>query len=58
MFQCKFYLKKIQTRNDQIRKLDADLKHVERFGADLVKRTKVEAEQQEASELKASDGRK
>ncbi len=49
---------KIQSRNDVIRQLDTELKRVERFGADMVKRTKVEAEQQEASELKASDGRK
>lgn len=48
----------IQKRNNQIRELDASLKQVERFGADLVKRTKLEAEQQEASEVKASDGRK
>jgi IQ domain-containing protein D len=48
----------IQKRNNQIRELDASLKQVERFGADLVKRTKLEAEQQEASEIKASDGRK
>ena len=53
---CQFF--KIQIRNDQIRKLDSDIKNVERFGADLVERTKLDAEQQEASEVKASDGRK
>lgn len=50
--------KDIQIRNDQIRKLDNDLKNVEKFSTDLVKRTKTEAEQQESSETKASDGRK
>lgn len=45
-------------RNDQIRKLDNDLKNVEKFSTDLVKRTKMDAEQQESSETKASDGRK
>ncbi len=49
---------KIQTRNDQIRKLDNDIKNVERFNKELIKRTEVEAEQQESSEVKASDGRK
>jgi len=49
---------KIQVRNDAIRKLDNDLKNVEKFSTDLVKRTKNEAEQQENSETKASDGRK
>lgn len=48
----------IQVRNDQIRKLDNDLKNVEKFSTDLVKRTKMDAEQQESSETKASDGRK
>lgn len=50
--------KDIQVRNDQIRKLDNDLKNVERFSSELVKRTKLDAEQQEASESKASEGRK
>ncbi|CAF1083008.1 unnamed protein product, partial [Brachionus calyciflorus] len=50
--------KEIQVRNDQIRRLDSDLKNVEKFSTDLVKRTKVDAEQQEASEGKASEGRK
>lgn len=50
--------KDIQVRNDQIRKLDNDLKNVEKFSTDLVKRTKTDAEQQESSETKASDGRK
>lgn len=50
--------KDIQVRNDQIRKLDNDLKNVEKFSTDLVKRTKTDAEQQEGSETKASDGRK
>jgi hypothetical protein len=50
--------KEIQVRNDQIRKLDNDLKNVERFSTDLVKRTKNEAEQLESSESKASEGRK
>lgn len=50
--------KDIQVRNDSIRKLDNDLKNVEKFSTDLVKRTKNEAEQQESSETKASDGRK
>lgn len=31
---------------------------MEKFSTDLVKRTKTEAEQQESSETKASDGRK
>ena len=48
----------IQVRNDQIRKLDNDLKNVEKFSSDLVKRTKMEAEQLESSETKASEGRK
>lgn len=50
--------KDIQQRNDQIRRLDNDLKNVEKFSTDLIKRTKMDAEQQEASEVKASDGRK
>lgn len=50
--------KDIKLRNDQIRKLDNDLKNVERFSSELIKRTKLDAEQQEASETKASDGRK
>ena len=52
------YSFQIQVRNDQIRKLDNDLKNVEKFSTDLVKRTKTDAEQQESSETKASDGRK
>lgn len=48
----------MQVLNDQIRKLDNDLKSVERFSNDLIKRTKNDAEQQEASESKASEGRK
>ncbi len=46
------------TRNDQIRKLDSDLKNVEKFNSDLIKRTKAEAEQSEASEIKTSEGKK
>jgi hypothetical protein len=53
-----FSQKKVQIRNDQIRKLDNDLKNVERFNTETVKRTKVDAEQQESSEIKASEGRK
>lgn len=50
--------REIQTRNDQIRKLDSDLKNVEKFNADLIKRTKTEAEQSEASEMKTSEGKR
>jgi organic radical activating enzyme len=50
--------KEIQTRNDQIRKLDSNIKNVERYSNELAKRTNMEAEQQESSETKASDGRK
>lgn len=50
--------KEIQIRNDQIRRLDNDIKNVEKFSTDLIKRTKMDAEQQELSEVKASDGRK
>lgn len=50
--------KEIQIRNDQIRRLDNDLKNVEKFSTDLIKRTKMDAEQQESSEIKACDGRK
>ena len=45
-------------RNDQIRKLDSDIKNVDRFSNELIKRTEADAEQQESSEVKASDGRK
>ena len=50
--------KEVQVRNDQIRKLDSDLKNVEKFSTDLIKRTKNEAEQSEAGEIKASEGKK
>jgi hypothetical protein len=38
--------------------LEHELKKIESFGTETVKRTKTDSEQQEASEMKASDGRK
>ncbi|CAF0812423.1 unnamed protein product, partial [Didymodactylos carnosus] len=48
----------IKTRNDEIRKIQADLNNVERNQQELLKRTRMETESAEASETKNSEGRR
>lgn len=48
----------IRKKNDIIRELQANLHHIEKFSDDHIKRTRTEAEKQEAADLKNSEGKK
>jgi len=48
----------IKTRNDVIRRLQADLHQIEKFSEEHIRRTKSEAEKQEAADVKNSEGKR
>ena len=48
----------IRKKNDIIRRLQSDLHQFEKFSEEHIRRTKSEAEKQEASDIKNSDGKK
>ncbi|XP_074641846.1 dynein regulatory complex protein 10-like [Tubulanus polymorphus] len=48
----------IHKRNDVIRKLQADLHQIEKFSEEHIRRTKSEAEKQESSDIKSSEGKR
>jgi len=48
----------IKKKNDIIRRLQADLHEIEKFSDEHIRRTKTEAEKQEAADLKNSEGKR
>lgn len=52
-----FYIQ-IKKKNDVIRRLQADLHQIQKFSEEHIKRTKSEAEKQEVSDVKNSEGKK
>ena len=48
----------IRKKNDVIRRLQADLHQIEKFSDEHIRRTKSEAEKQEAADLKNSEGKR
>jgi len=48
----------IRKKNDIIRRLQADLHQIEKFSDEHIRRTKSEAEKQEAADLKNSEGKR
>lgn len=48
----------IKKKNDVIRRLQSDLHQIEKFSEEHIKRTKSDAERQEAADLKNSEGKK
>ncbi|XP_033730341.1 dynein regulatory complex protein 10-like [Pecten maximus] len=48
----------IKKKNDVIRRIQADLRQIEKFSEENMKRVQTEAEKQEASDIKTSDGKK
>lgn len=48
----------IKKKNDVIRRLQADLHQIEKFSEEHIRRTKSEAEKQEAADMKNSEGKK
>ena len=44
-------------KNDIIRKLQSDLHHIEKFSDDTIRRTKSEADKQQAADQKNSEGK-
>ena len=48
----------IRKKNDVIRGLQADLRQIQKFSEDHIRRVKLEAEKQENTDKKNSDGRK
>ena len=48
----------IKKKNDVIRRLQGDLHQIQKFSEEHIKRTKSEAEKQEAADVKNSDGKK
>lgn len=46
----------VKKKNDVIRRLQSDIHHIEKFSEENVKRTKSEAEKQQAADIKNSDG--
>lgn len=48
----------ITKKNDVIRHLQADLHQIEKFSEEHIRRTKSEAEKQEAADLKSSEGKR
>ena len=53
-----YFIRKIRKKNDVIRVLQADLHQIEKFSDEHIRRTKSEAEKQEAADLKNSEGKK
>ena len=47
----------IRKKNEVIRKLQADLHHIEKFSEELIRRTKTDADKQEAADMKNSEGK-
>ena len=52
-----FYVQ-IRKKNDIIRRLQADLHQIEKFSEEHIRRTKSEAEKQEAADTKNSEGKR
>lgn len=48
----------IKKKNDVIRRLQADLHQIEKFSEEHIRRTKTEAEKQEAADVKNSEGKR
>lgn len=48
----------IKKKNDVIRRIQADLRQIEKFSEENMKRVQSEAEKQEAADIKTSDGKK
>ena len=48
----------IRKKNDVIRRLQGDLHQIQKFSEEHIKRTKSEAEKQEAADVKNSEGKK
>ncbi|XP_069135643.1 dynein regulatory complex protein 10-like [Argopecten irradians] len=48
----------IKKKNDVIRRIQADLRQIEKFSEENMKRVQTEAEKQEAADIKTSDGKK
>ena len=53
-FCCAFQISK---RNDEIRRLKADLHQIEKFSEEHIRRTKSEAEKQQQADTKNSEGK-
>ena len=53
-----FTSKQIRKKNDIIRRLQADLHQIEKFSEEHIRRTKSEAEKQEAADTKNSEGKR
>jgi len=47
----------VSKKNDVIRRLEADIGHVQRAGDESMRRTRTDAAKQEAAECKNSDGK-
>jgi hypothetical protein len=47
----------IKKKNDVIRRLQSDLHQIEKFSEEHMRRTKTEAEKQQAADTKNSDGK-
>ena len=47
----------VKAKNDIIRRLQADIHHIEKFSEENIKRIKMESEKQQQSDTKNSDGR-
>ena len=48
----------IRKKNDVIRRLQGDLHQIQKFSEEHIKRTKSEAEKQEAADVKNSEGKR
>ena len=55
---CLLEFLQIRKKNDIIRRLQADLHQIDKFSNEHIRRTKTEAEKQEAADLKNSEGKK
>ena len=53
-----FIFTQIKKKNDVIRGLQADLRQIQKFSEDHIRRVNVEAEKQKGSDKKNSEGRK
>ena len=51
------YVLQITKKNDVIRRLQADLHQIEKFSEEHIRRTKSEAEKQQAADVKNSEGK-
>ena len=52
------FKQQMKKKNDVIRRLQNDLHQIQKFSEEHIKRTKSEAEKQEAADVKNSDGKK